>query len=229
MADRRLALVRELEQADEASAAELTELDELYAACEAVRTRALELEAFLARLPEERAAARGAVAEARGLEDERRRAAGHAARELRDAEGAGDPERLAAARRFDVRARDALHIAERRRGEAEERSTGLEREAEAAQVEAEELARRAAGLAGALAERPRLGGDAGTPPAGGLAGIADWGTQARAALLVARGQLAAERDAIVRQANELAAVLLGESLPAASVAGVLHEVERRLD
>ena len=41
MADRRLAFIRELEQADEAVAAVLTELDELYAACEAVLERAL--------------------------------------------------------------------------------------------------------------------------------------------------------------------------------------------
>ena len=43
MSDDRLELLRELEQADEAVAAELTEVDELYAAVEELRGRALEL------------------------------------------------------------------------------------------------------------------------------------------------------------------------------------------
>jgi hypothetical protein len=58
--------------------------------------------------------------------------------------------------------------------------------------------------------------------------VAEWGTRARAALLVARGQVAAERDAVVRQAAELGALLLGEALPATSAAGVARRVEREL-
>jgi hypothetical protein len=228
MPDRRLAFIRELEQADEAVAAVLTELDELYASCEGVRERALELEAFFVRLPDERAAAAFAANEARAAAEERRSAAARAAQELRAAEAGGDDERLAAARRFDVRARDAVGTAERLRREAEEHAERLDAQAVAAGTEAKELARRAGELAGALAERPRLAADAGAPPEESLAGIAEWGTRARAALLVSRGQLAAERDAVIRQANELGALVLGEPLTATSAAGVVRRVERAL-
>jgi len=228
MPDRRLAFIRELEQADEAAAAVLTELDELYAACEAVRRRALELEAFFVRLPAERAAAALGAEKARSGLDERRAAAERARDELRAAQAAGDDERLAAARRFDVRARDALGTAERLLREAEEQAAQLEAHAEAAGGEAADLARRASELAAALAERPRLAVEAGAPPGEGLTGLAEWGTRARAALLVARGQLAAERDAVVRQANELGALVLGEPLTATSAAGVARRLEREL-
>lgn len=227
MSDRRLAFIRELEHADEAVAAVLTELAELYAACEAVRGRALELEAFFVRLPDERAAASLAEKGARAAVAESRAAAERAAEELRAAD-AGRDERIAAARRFDVRARDAVRTAERRLQDAEEHAGRLEARADAAADEARELTRRARELADALAERPRLAAEAGTPPEEGLAGIAEWGTRARAALLVARSQLAAERDAVVRQANELGALVLGEPLTATSAAGVARRVEREL-
>jgi len=228
MQDRRLAFIRELEQADEVVAAVLTELDELYAACEGVRKRALELEAFFVRLPAEHAAAARAGEEARARLDESRAAAGRAADEVRAAEAAGDDERLAAARRFHVRARDAVHSGERLLREAEEHSAQLEAQVDAAGDEAQVLARRARELAAALAERPRLAAEAGAPPEEGLAGIAEWGTRARAALLVARGQLAGEREVVVRQANELGALVLGEPLTATSAAGVVRRVEREL-
>jgi hypothetical protein len=228
MPDRRLAFIRELEQADEAVAAVLTELDELYASCEAVRERALELEAFFVRLPDERAASALAEKEARVAAEEQRAAAARAAQELRAAEAAGDDERLAAARRFDVRARDGMGMAERLRREAEEHAARLDAQADAADGEAKELARRAAELAGALAERPRLAAEAGAPPEESLPGIAEWGTRARAALLVSRGQLGAERDAVIRQANELGTLVIGEPLTATSAAGVVRRVEREL-
>jgi hypothetical protein len=101
-------------------------------------------------------------------------------------------------------------------------------QADAADEEAKELARRAGELAGALAERPRLAADAGAPPEESLPGIAEWGTRARAALLVSRGQLAAERDAVIRQANELGSLVLGEPLTTTSAAGVVRRVERVL-
>ena len=228
MQDRRLAFLRELEQADEAVAAVLAELDELYVECERVRLRALEVEAFLARLPAARAAAAAAAAESERGVEEARRVAAAAAADLRAADLEGEDERLAAARRFDRRARDALGIAERRAAAAREEVERLEREGEEAAREAEALSRRAGELAAALAERPGVAEDAATPPEPGLAGIADWGTRARAGLLVARSRLAAERDAVVRQANELGTLVLGEPLTATSAAGVARRVEREL-
>jgi len=226
--DQRLALLRELERTDEAVAAELAETDELSAEVDALRARALELQRFFACLPDERTAAAEAVAEAdRGL-TEARAGAEHAAGEEARAEADGSKERLAEARRFVLRARDALHMAERRWTSARDRAAELDAHAEAAERETAALGARASELAAALLTRPRFTGDAVADPGPGAAGVAEWGTRARAALLVARSQLAAERDAVVRQANEVGAVVLGETLPPLGTAAVARRVEREL-
>jgi hypothetical protein len=62
-------------------------------------------------------------------------------------------------------------------------------------------------------------------PDAGTAGVAEWGTRARAALLVARSQVSAERDAVLRQANELGAAVLGEALPPLGAREVVRRVE----
>ena len=59
--------------------------------------------------------------------------------------------------------------------------------------------------------------------------VAEWGTQVRAALLVTRSQVAADRDALVRQANELASNVVGESVAAMSAAGAGDLLRRTLD
>ena len=221
MSDDRLDLLRELERADEAVAAELTEVDELYAAVEELRGRALELAELLASLPERRAAAAEAVRESELGLAEARAAAEQAAAALAQA----DEEHLAEARRRELAARDSLHVAERLAAAARREAADLEARAEAAESETRALEARAAELAEALARRPRLAGEAVGAPGTGTEGVAEWGTRARAALLVARSQLAAERDALVRQAHELAAAVLGEPLPPLGA----HEVARRVD
>jgi hypothetical protein len=226
--DARLDLIRELERADEEVGAVLAELDGLYAATEAVRERALALEAFFARLPAARAAAAEVVEKAGRAAAEAAQAAERAGAELHAAEEAGDAERLAAARRFDVRARDSLAVASRRHGEAVAERERLDAEAADAEREQAELVTRAAELAAALRERPRLAPDAGAEPAPSLDGIAAWAAGARAALLVARGALASERDAVIRQANELGSLVLGEPLAPAAAAIVARRVERAL-
>jgi hypothetical protein len=226
--DARLDLIRELERADEEVAAVLAELDELYAATEAVRGRALDLEAFFARLPSARAAAAQAVDDAerdvRAAEENAERAAAG----LRAVEEAGDAERLAAARRVDLRARDSLAVARRRHDEALAGRERLATEAAEAERERPELLARAGELATALRERPRLAPDAGAEPGASLADVSAWAPGARAALLVARNSLAAERDAVIRQANELGSLVLGEPLAPAAASTVARRVERAL-
>jgi hypothetical protein len=229
MSDARLALLHELERADEEVAATLAELDELYAETEAVRERALALEAFFVRLPAQRAATASELDHARHVEAEARAAVETAAVALREAEASGNADALAAARRLDVRARDSLTVADRRGKEAEEEIGRLEADADAAEGERESLARRARELASALRERPRLAADAGDDPAPGLIGVSEWGTQAKAALLVARSQLADDRDAVIRQANELGALVLGEPLTGTSAHDVTRRVEHELE
>lgn len=147
--------------------------------------------------------------------------------ELEAAEASGDDERLAAARRFDIRARDRLHMAERRAADTRRRSEELEARAAAVERESRELDERAQQLARALGERPRLAAEAGVLPAAGLDGIAEWGTRARAALLVARSQLSAERDGLIRQANELGELVLGEPLVGVTPDSVAKRLEQR--
>jgi hypothetical protein len=224
--DSSLALVRELERADEAAAAELEELDGLYAETEAVRTRALELLAFRERLPAEREARRQELADANRRREEAGALAARAAADLEEAERSGDRERVAAARRFEVRARDALSVAERRAREALEHLEKLEAEADEAERETARLDQRAAELAGTLAGRPRLAAEAGAPPERGLDGLVAWTSSARAALLVARSQLTAEREGIIRQANEVGSVVLGEPLTSAPPSAIVRRVEQ---
>ncbi len=228
MADDRLALLRELEQADETIAAELADADELYAAVEDLRRRALELQEFLARLPGERADAAEAVSSADRAREEAREAVRQAAAALAEMERRGDPEVLAEARRVEVAARDTLHVIERRAAAARDRAAAIEDRARAAEAETPALEHRAAELAATLARRSRVGGDAVAEPGSGPAALAEWATGARAAVLVARSQIAAERDAVVRQANELAAVVLGEALPTLGAAEAVRRVERVL-
>ena len=226
--DERVAILGELERADEAVGVEQAELDELYDAVEDVRRRAVELQELQLRLPAERALAAEAVVGAEHAVADDGRALAQAVAELEAAEAAGEPERLAAARRFEIRTRDHLHIAERKAASARELAAELDARSEAAGREAAGLEARACELAEALERTPRLTGEAVAGPGRGPDDVAEWGTRARAALLVARSQLAAERDAVVRQANELGAVLLGETLPPTSAAAVARRVEAEL-
>jgi hypothetical protein len=229
MDDERLALLHELERADEAIAAELVEVDELLRGGEDLRQQALELESFFTRLPEERSAAANAVRESDRTLTEAQAAVRRAALELESAEASNSEERLADARRFELRARDSLHMAERGAASARQQATRLEAHAAGAERDSATLENRAAELSAVLERRPRLADDAVADPGPGPTGVAEWGTRTRAALLVARSQLATERDGLVRQANELGAVLLGEPLPPLGAAAVARRVEHALD
>jgi hypothetical protein len=229
MPDRRLAILEDLERSEEEVAAELTEIDELYAACEQVRLAAHDLVDLLARLPEEREAAAHELDEAAQALQEAGAVFRNAEQELAAAEKSGDQEVLAAAKRFHIRTRDALHLAERRTRTAEDHAAELAAAATAAEEHVKELNARARELAQVLGRRPRVAVETAIPPDASPAQVAEWGTQARAALLVARSQIAADRDALVRQANELAANVVGEPVAAMSAAGAADLLRRTLD
>jgi hypothetical protein len=224
MAPDQLALLRELQRADEAFAAELVEVDELYAAVEDVRGRALELAGLLEALPERRAEAAEAVREAERRVAEAAGALEQAAAALAEA----GEEQLPEARRQELAARDSLHVAERLADGARTAAAELETRAGSAEGESRALDARASELAEALARRPRLATEAVGAAEPGPARVAEWATRARAALLVARSQLASERDAVVRQTNELAAVVLGEPVPPLGAREIVRRVEARL-
>jgi chromosome segregation ATPase len=229
MLDRRLAILEDLERAEEEVAAELAEIDELYAACERARVAALDVLDFLDTLPGAREAAEREIGEGARALEEAKAAFENAKQELAAAEKTRDQEVLAAARRFHIRTRDALHLAERRARTAEDHAAELEAAATAAEEHVKELNERARELAQALSRRQRVAVETEFPPDPSPAQVAEWGTQARAALLVARGQVVAERDALVRQANELASNVVGESVAAMSAAGAADLLRRTLD
>ena len=85
---------------------------------------------------------------------------------------------------------------------------------------------RAARLADDLRDRPRIAETAGAFSGRELADVAEWAGTARAALFVARASLTADREALIRQANELAAVVLGEGVLVGGAAEVARRVRR---
>jgi hypothetical protein len=222
------ALLDELVRADEAHSRALRELDGLADETAALRRRAEELAALLASAPAERERLATELAEAEAVAAERRVALAEAEVELDEAGRSADEERRAAARRFHVRAKDALFMAEKGVGTASAARDGFEARVAAAKEETQGLEARAGAIAEALRGRPRLAAEAGIPPRPGLAGISEWASVARAALLVARGGIAAERDGVIRQVSELGSAILGEPVAATSAALIARQVEAAL-
>ncbi|MEX0674150.1 MAG: hypothetical protein WD067_05205 [Gaiellaceae bacterium] len=208
-----LAYARELEAEDAALAAAAAEVDALRTAATALRERAEHAADVLARLPAARAAAAEAIAEAEA-ELERRLV------DLREAEAqlerASKERAVLAARRAVVRTRDLTGGAgrklERLRGEA----AALEEEALTVEAELPELDRIAADLAANVDGLPEPG----------AIGAAAWAARAEAALFVTRSGLEAQRERVIRQANELGASAFGEPLVSASVSLVRERLER---
>ena len=196
----------------------LAELDELARDVERIGEEAARVRDRQAALPAEREETVRTLAEAE-REAEERRASYEEARAA--AEGSDDP----AAQRAEVRTHDLLHSAKRRTMHARAELVRLDAEREQLVEEAAERHRRAGEVAARLAERPGLPEAAGRAPGDSLDELVDWATEARAALLVARSNLAAQRDAVIRQANELGALVLGEPFTAQSPAAVLRQVE----
>ena len=221
--DARLAFAVELEQLDATLAGRIGELGELSAEVERIRARAAGIRSLLADVPAERAHLDEADAEAARLLAQATAAAAEAAATLAGARGADS---RAAAHAASGRAEAVVRSEEERRDRLAGRRARLEQEAEQLAAEAVDLERQARELAGLLGRSPRVSSIA--PPAPGLDRLVDWGARAHAALLVARSGLESERDRIVREANELAASVLGEPLHTASVAHVRRRLEAEL-
>jgi hypothetical protein len=209
-----LELARELEAEDARLAREIEAAAELQRRAAVVAERAAGLRDFAETLP---AARERLAAELRAADEEL--AARQA--ELDRAEAAleklpDEPE----ARRAAVRARDLLSVARLRLDRVWREGEALEERAAALPRETEELAREATGVTEALDHPPV------TAPPPDPAALVEWGSRARAALLVARSGLDVRRERVVREANELAASVLGEPV-AASVTGVRERLERR--
>jgi chromosome segregation ATPase len=222
-----LSHARELERRDSAIARELEAVATVAQRVSAVLERASEVRTALTALPgeldeltrrlgsaeNEADAAKSALAQAddrvtalarsrRGKEDELDRAEREAttARQL-----------LADAESEVVRSRE--HLEELRASEPRLRE------------DAGTLVREAEGLGNELARLPRISETEILRPGESLEELEQWGLLARSALLVSRGTLEAERERLVVEANELAALVLGDSSAGSSVTLVRRRLE----
>jgi hypothetical protein len=139
--------------------------------------------------------------------------------ELATAEGDGarartETERILAEQRA-TRARDHLEVAAHAAERAAENRAAFERETAKLTDELPQLEQRARDLSSEI--------PGGTTPAAG--DLTDWASRARAALFVASSQVDARRERAVREANELASALLGESTHGSTAEQALARVE----
>lgn len=221
-ADPSLAFATELEGRDEAVAAKLAALSALGRRTDDVRERAERVKAFLERLPADQAHLETALAEAERELVEAREAL---ARARAAVERARNEDARTTARRHEAHAASDVHTTEERRDRLIGRREVLAREAIEAGAESESLAAAAQELSGELGDAPRVAQP--EPPGAGLSDVLDWAARAHAAVLVARSGLETERERVIREANELAASVLGEPLHSTSVAAVRRRLEER--
>jgi hypothetical protein len=218
-----LEYVRELEGRDEAIAASLETLGSLRARTRGLGAEAARLRAVLALLPREQAVAASAIERGEADVEARRREVAEA--EEATAHGRRDREGREAA--LEV-ARRALARAEEELGSAHQRAAALVGAQDVAEREAAAIEVAAGALARKLAVAPRLASRTPEPPEAGLGGVTDWATRADGALLLARSGLDDEREAVVREANELATSVLGELPGPAGVRRIRERVETAL-
>jgi chromosome segregation ATPase len=176
-----------------------------------VEAIAAELEAFPAELDRLSAAAFDAADEL-----ERRRAAAEAGtREL-----AGDHDNETR-QRLEREATWARERADAAAGKFERATAAVEQlEGDTAEAPAELAALRIEALA--LAEATPVLGE----PEPGTDGLVTWASRAQAELFVEVGQLDRQRDNVIREANELATMLLGEPTYGSAVAQAVERVEQ---
>jgi chromosome segregation ATPase len=223
---RAIELARGLERDDERLAAALESVGELHAAVAEVRERAAGLAEVIASAPARRVAADAAIDEARQERERRQEEVARVEAELARAERSRDERRLASVRRAVERARDSLRAGERRVERAAGVRAEIERELSDAEASVPALEEEARALSARLAEVPRVSRAGLEAAAPGLDGIDEWASRVAAALLVVRSGLDTERERLIREANELAASVLGEQDVGTSVALVRARLER---
>jgi chromosome segregation ATPase len=211
-----LDLIRALEEREAELAVRSEGLHHAQVAAETIADRAGRIAELLDRLPSERTRADRELAGARSA-----CARDRDALERARASGADDE----VSRRRVTEAESVLRRSQGRLEQAERSRAELETQAAATVDEVsrlEEQAREAASLLGSF---PSLASRDVASSASGLDGLLGWAPRARAAAFVARGQVDRERETLIRQAEEAAASLLGESFAGSSVAVVRRRLE----
>jgi hypothetical protein len=224
--ERVLAQLRELEEEDARKGALFEELHTLLERVRTVQGTAFGVQVTQAELPANRKRAQEALHRAEEEAHAAQAALAEAEEGVRSVGKAGKRN----AELFEIRARDRLSVAERRLAEAEAEVEAVERKGRLLDGLTVKLLADGSSLAASLRNRPRVAEGAGVEPAPtGLDGLLEWAEGARAALFVARGQVAAEREAVIRQANELGSAALAEPLGSVGVAVVTRRVESALE
>ena len=212
--------LRALERRDAELAASAQRLRELDAAVAAVRGRAEEIDAFFAAYPETENRLREAMLGAETELAERRLELEEAKAAVVDATNEDVRE---AAERLVRRVSDHVSVAEGRRARTADALEELEQQAAALPDELPQLAARAENV---THELPGI-----TTPEGAPRALIEWAGHTHASLFVATGQIDLQRERVIREANELATMLLGEptygSTPAQALARVTSDERRR--
>jgi len=220
-----LELAADLERRDAVVAAEIDSVSRLADGAKEIASRAGAIGALLDSAPAEHVAMDRAETEAIALRDLAETDLAAASAVVAKLEAAGrDGHDVAEAQRdlghAKVAARDAVARVERI---ACARATLVKSEY-AARADLPNLVAEARAVAGQLAELSRVSASGRTVPEPSVAGLVEWAARVHAALVVVRGQLDVERDRLVREANELGSVVLGEPLAGNSVALVGRRV-----
>lgn len=218
-----LDLAADLERRDAAVAAEIDRVARLADGAKEIAARADAIGALLANAPTEHAAMDRAEAEASA---HRRVAEVDLAAAVANLETASRGN--ADAKRDLGNAQDAVRDAAARVERIACTRATLVKSEGAARADVSNLVAQAQEIAGRLAELSRVSESGRTLPEPTLDGLHVWATRVRAALVVVRGQLDVERDRLVREANELGSVVLGEQLAGSSVELVGQRVRTML-
>jgi chromosome segregation ATPase len=199
--------LRRLADLDAELAERASAVRELDGRVTAVRGRAEEIDAFFASYPEEEARRSAELKEAQEELMRRREELADAQRTLAAAQ---DDEARIHAEHGVARALDHIAVAEGRLARAQAAYDDLERDAAALPRELDELEAQARAV----------------PDVAPLdSSLVEWASHAHAELFVAAGQIDVQRERVIREANELASMLLGEPTYGATVAQALARVE----
>jgi chromosome segregation ATPase len=199
--DRAVNELRALDERDRALSERAARLRDVDAEAAGLRARAEAIEAFFSRYPDEESARRAGIDGAE-RELERRRGELDEARRL-VTEARSDDERAHAEKAV---ARGLDHVAVAESALLRARSAYDELEREAAQLPAE------------LAQLDRRAGVSGARE------LVDWSSRTHAEHFVELGQIDAQRERFIREANELATMLLGEPTYGSTVAQLAQRV-----
>jgi hypothetical protein len=224
-----LELAADLERRDVAVAAEIDRASTLADAAKEIAARAEAIGALLDNAPAEHAALDRAEAEAlahRGIADADLAAAAAVVVRLEAAGRKGHD--VADAQRDLGHAQVAARDAAARVDRIACTHATLVKSERAARADIPNLIAEAQAIAGQLADLPRVSASGRALPDSTLDGLVEWAARVHTALLVVRGQLDVERDRLVREANELGSVVLGEELAGNSVERVGRQVRALL-